>query len=113
MHAQDGPLYQFKKIKDASFQKKVSQSLKLLDSVLLMTHSDRDGGDGEERPVHLVSILTLYKKVKESETISKPTASSENLVVQKLIFDAQPSEHILLVPIVLVLEWITQNLDMR
>ena len=43
--------------------------------------------------MHLVSILTLYKKVKESETISKPTASSENLVVQKLIFDAQHSEH--------------------
>ena len=43
MHGQDGPLFQYKQIKDASFQKKVSQSLKLLDTILLTPHSDRDG----------------------------------------------------------------------
>ena len=94
MHAQDGPLHEFKKVKDTSFQKKVSLALKVLDSTLSMSHSDRDGADGEDWPSHLVGVLTLYKRVKETSTIepSKPTASSENLAIQKLVFDQQPSE---------------------
>lgn len=59
-----------------------------------MTHSNRGGLDGEEWPSHLVGVLTLYKRVKETLTItpSKPTALSENLTIQKLVFDEQPSE---------------------
>ena len=93
LHQQDGPLFKFKKSQDNGFQKKVSAGLKLLDDILVMPHSNRNGDDGEEWPDHLSDLLTLYSKVKESETTAAATASAQNLVVQRLIFDQQPSEH--------------------
>ena len=65
LHSQDGPLFNYKKTKDNSFQKKVSKSFKLLDDILIKPHSDADGVEGKEWPTHLHSLLHLYRSVKE------------------------------------------------
>ena len=43
MYSQDGPLFEYKKVKDTSFQKKVSLALEVLDYTLTMMHSNRGG----------------------------------------------------------------------
>ena len=41
-----------------------------------------------------MSLLSLYKKGKETDTIvPKMKASAQNLIIQRLIFNEQPSEH--------------------
>ena len=72
----------------------MSRSFKLLDNILIKPHYDADGVKGGEWPNHLHSLLHLYRSVKETETIKKPTTvSSQNLIVQRLLFEEQPSEN--------------------
>ena len=83
-----------RKCRTTAFKRKHSHAFKILDQVLSTPHSDREGNDGEEWPSHYVSLISLYKKAKETETIvPKTIASTQNLIVQRLIFDKQPSKH--------------------
>ena len=95
LHADDGPLSNFKKGKDASFHKKCATGLKAMDKHLLIPHSDGKGANGEEWPAHLHAILNYYKSVKNTSSLQDvpPNTSALNLVVQRSIFEQQPSEY--------------------
>ena len=89
LHAQDGPLFEYKKVNDNS-SKNVSQGLMFLDQFLETSHSDQNGEageDGEECPSHLVDVLALYKIVRERKTFAiTPNTSAQNLLIQRSIF---------------------------
>jgi len=83
LHADDGPLSDYKKTNWATFMKKVNGALLLLENENIITHSAGTASQGEEYPEHLKEMIILYKKVKEGCTVEdNPTMSEINLARQ-------------------------------